>query len=38
MTGDGYGALGAKMYAVKWDYYGNGNKVLASYGTKFASR
>ena len=25
------------MYAVKWDYYGNGNKVLASYGTKFAA-
>ena len=37
ITGDGYGALGAKMYAVKWDYYGNGNKVLASYGTKFAA-
>ena len=25
------------MYAVRWDYYGNGNKVLASYGTKFAA-
>lgn len=37
ITGDGYGALGAKMYAVKWDYYGNGDKVLASYGTKFAA-
>ena len=37
ITGDGYGALGAKMYAAKWDYYGNGNKVLASYGTKFAA-
>ena len=37
ITGEGYGALGAKMYAVKWDYYGNGNKVLASYGTKFAA-
>ena len=37
ITGDGYGTLGAKMYAVKWDYYGNGNKVLASYGTKFAA-
>ena len=37
ITGDGYGALGAKMYAVNWDYYGNGNKVLASYGTKFAA-
>ena len=37
ITGDGYGALGAKMYAIKWDYYGNGDKVLASYGTKFAA-
>ena len=37
ITGDGYGALGAKMYAVRWDYYGNGDKVLASYGTKFAA-
>lgn len=37
ITGDGYGALGAKMYAVKWDYYGNGDKVLASYGTKFVA-
>ena len=37
ITGDGYGTLGAKMYAVKWDYYGNGDKVLASYGTKFAA-
>ena len=37
ITGDGYGALGAKMYAVKWDYYGNSDKVLASYGTKFAA-
>ena len=37
INGDGYGALGAKMYAVKWDYYGNGDKVLASYGTKFAA-
>lgn len=25
------------MYAVKWDYYENGDKVLASYGTKFAA-
>ena len=37
LTGDGYGALGAKMYATKWDYYGNGDTVLASYGTKFAA-
>ena len=25
------------MYATKWDYYGNGDTVLASYGTKFAA-
>jgi len=31
-----YGGLGAAMQAVKWDYYGNGNTVLATYGTKFA--
>ena len=37
LTGAGYGALGSKMYAVKWDYYGNGDTVLASYGTKFAA-
>ena len=37
LTGDGYGALGSKMYATKWDYYGNGDTVLASYGTKFAA-
>ena len=32
-----YGGLGAAMQAVKWDYYGNGNIVLATYGTKFAA-
>ena len=35
-----YGGLGAGMYAVRWDYYGNDStygKVLASYGTKFAA-
>ena len=37
INGDGYGALGAKMYAVRWDYYGKGDTVLASYGTKFAA-
>ena len=37
ITGDGYGALGSKMYAVRWDYYGNGDTVLASYGTNFAA-
>lgn len=34
---DNYGGLGAAMQAVKWDYYGNGNTVLATYGTKFAA-
>lgn len=32
-----YGGLGVAMQAVKWDYYGNGNTVLATYGTKFAA-
>lgn len=32
-----YGGLGAAMQAVKWDYYGNGNTVLVTYGTKFAA-
>ena len=32
-----YGGLGAAMQAVKWDYYGNGNTVLATSGTKFAA-
>ena len=32
-----YGDLGAAMQAVKWEYYGNGNTVLATYGTKFAA-
>ena len=36
LTGN-YGGLGAAMQAVKWDYYGNGNTVLATYGTKFAA-
>lgn len=38
--GDGYGALGSKMYAVRWDYYGDDNSYnnkLVSFGTKFAS-
>ena len=25
------------MYAVRWDYYGDGDTVLATYGTKFAA-
>ena len=32
-----YGDLGANMYAVRWDYYGNGDTVLRSFGTKFAA-
>ena len=40
INGDGYGALGAMMQAVKWTYYGNGatrTNVVATYGTKFAA-
>ena len=40
LNGDDYGALGGKMQAVKWTYYGNDStrtKALASYGTKFAA-
>jgi hypothetical protein len=40
LTGDGYGALASKMYAVRWTYYGDDStctNALASYGTKFAS-
>lgn len=40
LKGDGYGALGDKMQAVKWTYYGNDStrtKALATYGTKFAA-
>ena len=36
LTGN-YGDLGAHMQAVRWDYYGTGETVLASYGTKFAA-
>ena len=32
-----YGGLGAAMQTVRWDYYGDGNTVKASYGTKFAA-
>ena len=40
LNGDDYGALGDKMQAVKWTYYGNDStrtKALATYGTKFAA-
>ena len=40
LTGDGYGALGDKMQAVEWNYYGNDSTrttALATYGTKFAA-
>ena len=32
-----YGPLGDNMQTVVWKYYGNGNTVLATYGTKFAA-
>lgn len=34
---NGYGDLGSKMQTVVWKYYGNGDTVLATYGTKFAA-
>ena len=40
INGNGYGALGAMMQAVKWTYYGNDatrTNVVATYGTKFAA-
>ena len=40
INGDGYGALGAMMQAIKWTYYGNDatrTNVVATYGTKFAA-
>lgn len=36
INGD-YGGLGAAMQTVRWDYYGDGDTVKASYGTKFAA-
>ena len=32
-----YGDLGGHMQTVVWKYYGNGENVLATYGTKFAA-
>ncbi len=32
-----YGQLGSRMQSVTWQYYGNGNTVLRTYGTKFAA-
>ncbi len=40
INGDGYGALGAMMQAVRWTYYGNDatrTNAVATYGTKFAA-
>ena len=37
LTGDAYGNLGSNMQTVRWDYYGDGNTILESYGTKFAA-
>ncbi len=34
---ENYGDLGASMQAVEWTYYGDGDKALATYGTKFAA-
>ena len=34
---ENYGNLGAAMQSVEWTYYGNGDKALATYGTKFAA-
>lgn len=32
-----YGQLGSRMQSVTWQYYGNGDTVLRTYGTKFAA-
>ncbi len=40
INGDGYGALGAMMQAVKWTYYGSDatrTNAVVTYGTKFAA-
>ncbi|MDE6149325.1 MAG: fibronectin type III domain-containing protein, partial [Ruminococcus sp.] len=40
LNGEGYGALGANLQTVRWDYYGNDSSYknkLVSYGTKFAA-
>ena len=37
LTGGAYGNLGSNMQTVRWDYYGNQNSVIRSYGTKFAA-
>ena len=34
---ENFGELGSKMQTVVWNYYGDGDTVLASYGTKFAA-
>ena len=34
---ENYGDLGASMQSVEWTYYGDGDKALATYGTKFAA-
>ncbi len=34
---DNFGDLGSRMQTVVWNYYGDGDTVLASYGTKFAA-
>lgn len=34
---DNYGGIAANLQAVVWDYYGDGDTVIESYGTKFAA-
>jgi hypothetical protein len=34
---ENYGEIGAAMQAVTWTYYGEGDTVLATFGTKFAA-
>lgn len=36
-TKNAFGALGDNMQTVVWKYYGDGDTVLATYGTKFAA-
>ena len=37
LTGSAYGDLGSRMQSVTWQYYGDSETVLQTYGTKFAA-
>ena len=37
LTGSAYGDLGSRMQSVTWQYYGDSDTVLQTYGTKFAA-